>query len=139
MLKHFIFGLLFLCGSFAFGQQNVSLNVEIAGIKSEKGKILFSLFADKNGFPGDMTKAIKKGSVYIENGMAIIDLNLPPGEYAIMVFHDEDDNNELKTNFIGMPREGVGNSNNHKGIPSYKKSVFKLTKNKTITINLWYV
>ena len=137
MIKHFIFGILFLFGNFAFGQ-DVNLNVEIEGIKSEKGKILFSLFSDKNGFPGDMTKAVKKGIATIENGKAIIALDLPPGEYAIMVFHDEDNDNELKTNFIGIPREGVGNSNNHKGIPSYKKSVFKLTKNKTITINLWY-
>ena len=138
MIKHLILGLLFLYGSFAFGQ-DINLNVEIEGIQSEKGKILFSIFSDKNGFPDDMTKAVKKGIVHIENGKAIFDLDLPPGEYALMVFHDEDDDNELKTNFIGIPKEGVGNSNNHKGIPSYKKSVFKLTKNKTITINLWYV
>lgn len=137
MIKHLFFGILFLVISFAFGQE-VSLNVEIEGIKSEKGKILFSLFSDKNGFPGDMTKAFKKGVVQIEDGKAIIDLDLPPGTYAIMVFHDEDDNNELNTNWFGMPKEGVGNSNNHKGIPNYKKSVFKLYKNKTITINLWY-
>ncbi|MBT8305850.1 MAG: DUF2141 domain-containing protein [Maribacter sp.] len=137
MIKHLFFVILFLVASFAFGQE-VSLNVEIEGIKSEKGKILFSLFSDKNGFPGDMTKAFKKGVVHIEGGKAIIDLDLPPGTYAIMVFHDEDDNNELKTNWFGMPKEGVGNSNNHKGIPNYKKSVFKLYKNKTITINLWY-
>ena len=137
MFKHLLFGLLFLTASAALGQE-INLNVEIEGIKSEKGKILFSLFSDKSGFPGDMTKALRKGMVHIEDGKAKIDLDLPPGTYAIMVFHDEDDNNELKTNWFGMPKEGVGNSNNHKGIPSYKKSVFKLYKNKTITINLWY-
>lgn len=138
MIKHCVFGLLLIFGSFAFGQ-DVSLNVQIEGIKSENGKILFSLFSDKNGFPGDMTKAVKKGIAHIENGKATINLDLPPGEYAIMLFHDEDDNNELKTNFIGIPKEGVGNSNNHKGIPSYKKSVFQLTKDKIMVINLWYV
>jgi len=138
MIKHFIFGILFLYGSFAFGQ-DINLNVEIEGIKSEEGKILFSLFSDKNGFPGNMSKAVKKGFAHIENGKAIFDLDLPSGEYALMVFHDEDDNNELKTNWIGMPKEGVGNSNNHKGIPSYNKSVFKLSEDKSIVIDLWYM
>jgi len=138
MFKHFIFAIVLAFGSIAFGQ-DINLNIEIEGIKSENGKILFSLFSGKNGFPGDITKAVKKGIAQIENNKAIINLDLPPGEYAVMVFHDEDDNNELKTNWFGIPREGVGNSNNHKGIPSYKKSVFKLVKNKTIVINLWYI
>ena len=86
-----------------------------------------------------MDKAIEKGLVRIENGEADIDLDLPKGEYAVMVFHDEDDNDELKTNWFGMPKEGVGNSNNHKGIPSFKKSVFKLSDDKTIKINLFYM
>ena len=137
MIKHLIFGLLFLYGSIAFGQ-DVNLNVEIEGIKSEKGKILYSVFSDKEGFPGNHKRAIKSGTAFIENGEAGIDVDLPKGEYAVMVFHDEDDNDELKTNWFGMPKEGVGNSNNHKGMPSYKKSVFKLSADKSIVINLWY-
>ena len=138
MIKHFIFGLLFLYGSIAFGQ-DVNLNVEIDGIKSEKGKILYSVFSDKEGFPGDYKRALKSGTAFIENGEAGIDVDLPKGEYVVMVFHDEDDNDELKTNWFGMPKEGVGNSNNHKGMPSYKKSVFKLSADKSIVINLWYM
>jgi uncharacterized protein (DUF2141 family) len=31
------------------------------------------------------------------------------------VFHDENSNGKLDTNFMGIPREGVGASNNAKG------------------------
>lgn len=118
--------------------QNHNLKIQIEGIKSEKGKILYSLFSSKSGFPGDSQQAIKKGIVNIEKNHANIEIDLPSGEYAIILFHDEDDNNELETNFIGFPKEGVGNSNNHRGIPSFKKSVFKLTEDRKIVINIWY-
>jgi len=38
-----------------------------------------------------------------------------PGRYAVSVFHDENSNGKMDTNFIGIPREGVGASNNAKG------------------------
>lgn len=41
--------------------------------------------------------------------------NLPFGEYAIKVFHDEDQDNELDTNFFGIPSEAYGFSNNAEG------------------------
>ena len=44
--------------------------------------------------------------------------NLAPGSYVASVQHDEDGNGKLKTNFIGMPKEGIGLSNNPGGIPA---------------------
>lgn len=137
-MKRIIVGIALLLGCFSFAQK-AHLSIKIEGIESEKGKILYTVFSDRSGFPSDVDKAIEKGLVLIENGEADIDLDLPKGEYAVMVFHDEDDNDELKTNWFGMPKEGVGNSNNHKGIPSFKKSVFKLSDDKTIKINLFYM
>jgi len=137
-MKYLIFVFLLLITSFALSQ-DYHLSVKIEGFTSDDGKILYTVFSGKEGFPNSPEKAIKSGIAHIENGEADISLELPNGEYAVMVFHDEDDNNELKTNWIGMPKEGVGNSNNHKGIPSYKKSVFKLSEDKSIVIDLWYM
>lgn len=137
-MKQIIVGIALLWGCLSFGQE-AHLNIKIAGIQSGKGKILYTVFPDKSGFPGDVDKAIEKGLATIKNGEAEIDLDLPNGEYAVMVFHDEDNDNELKTNWFGLPKEGVGNSNNHKGIPSFKKSVFKLSEDKTIKIDLFYM
>lgn len=41
--------------------------------------------------------------------------NLPFGEYGIKVHHDEDSDNEMDTNFIGIPSENYGFSNNASG------------------------
>ena len=66
--------------------------------------------------------------------------DLPEGEYAISIFHDENNNNELDTNFLGIPKEGLGASNDargHFGPPKYKDVKFYLKNgSKTITINL---
>jgi uncharacterized protein (DUF2141 family) len=37
---------------------------------------------------------------------------LPPGQYAVQVMHDENDNGKFDTNFVGLPIEGYGFSNN---------------------------
>ncbi|MDE3741376.1 DUF2141 domain-containing protein [Maribacter polysaccharolyticus] len=137
-MKNVILGTALLLGCFSFAQE-AHLNIKIEGIQSEKGKILYTIFSDKSGFPSDVDKAIEKGLAPIKNGEADIDLDLPNGDYAVMVFHDEDDDNKLKTNWFGMPKEGVGNSNNHKGIPSFKKSIISLSQDKTIKINLFYL
>ena len=44
----------------------------------------------------------RKGSVTIEMK------GLEPGKYAIAVIHDEDSDAAMKTNMIGLPKEGVG-------------------------------
>ena len=38
--------------------------------------------------------------------------NLPDGEYAIMLFHDRNGNGKMDTNFLGIPKEGYGASQN---------------------------
>ena len=57
------------------------------------------------------------------------ELSLPPGEYALSIFYDRNDNGELDTNFIGIPREPVALSNNARpkfGPPKYEDAVFTL-------------
>jgi len=36
---------------------------------------------------------------------------IDPGVYAVQAFHDENDNLELDRNFLGLPEEGMGFSN----------------------------
>jgi uncharacterized protein (DUF2141 family) len=53
---------------------------------------------------------------------------LRPGTYAISVFHDENSNGKLDTNFLGIPKEGVGASNDakgHFGPPKFADAAFQ--------------
>ena len=59
--------------------------------------------------------------------IAVID-GLPAGIYAAQVYFDENGNDELDRNFIGIPREGVGFSNDPSftfRAPSFAETAFR--------------
>ena len=64
---------------------------------------------------------------------------MPVGSYAASIQHDEDGDGKLKTNFIGIPKEGVGISNNPGGIPRWAKSQVAVNGPTTIAITLRYL
>ena len=62
------------------------------------------------------------------------------GTIAIVVYHDEDSNNELKTGFFWRPKEGFAFSNNYepKGPPKFSKAAIVLVHEEPIYIELKY-
>ncbi len=121
-----------------------SITVHITGLKNLDGKLGVSLYNSKKGFPGKHEQAyastLKKISSTSETALFE---NLPYGTYAVSVMHDENNNGKLDTNFIGIPKEGVGVSNNPKigmGGPKFKDSVFTLdTKALELTVAMKYL
>ena len=63
---------------------------------------------------------------------------LPEGVYAVQVMHDENDNDKLDTNFLGIPSEGYGFSNNPQVMrrATFEEARFELKADATITIRL---
>lgn len=60
---------------------------------------------------------------------ARVTCELKPGKYAATIFHDKNDNQKLDTNFIGIPKEGYGFSNNAQGVfgpPKFDAAVFTM-------------
>ena len=106
------------CG--ALGQtpapaENV-VHVEISGLRNDHGQMLCALFSSAEAFPKKADKAVVRLTAKIAERQATCDfIGVAPGTYAISVVHDENANGKLDTNFIGMPREGVGASNDAKG------------------------
>jgi uncharacterized protein (DUF2141 family) len=99
----------------AVGAQN-GIHVAIAGLHSDKGQVICSLYCSADGFPKDGGKAMAYAKSPIINRHADCSFSgIQPGTYAVSVFHDENSNGRLDTNFLGIPREGVGASNNAKG------------------------
>jgi uncharacterized protein (DUF2141 family) len=107
------------------GQSLAQGNIEvvISNIKTEKGLIRIALFNDEKSFlkvpfEGRSVKADKREVVVVFE-------NLPEGEYALSVFHDENENGELDKNFFGLPKEGFAFGNNAMGSfgpPSFEKA-----------------
>ncbi|WP_422080856.1 DUF2141 domain-containing protein [Ulvibacterium sp.] len=101
--------------------------INLTEIESTEGEIVFMLFAEEEGFPRESSKAFKKGVITDFNTSASYTFkDIPYGVYAVSVFQDKDKDGEIKSNFIGMPKEPVGASNMTKmGKPSFKKCSFQ--------------
>ncbi len=92
------------------------IHVAIDGLRTDKGQVICSLYSSAEGFPKNDRDATAHAKSLIANRHADCEFaGSQPGAYAISVFHDENSNGKLDTNFLGIPREGVGASNNPKG------------------------
>jgi len=121
-----------------------SITIRITGLRSSDGNLSVALFNAKKGFPGKYERAIKKTSTPAAGSEHVVAFSdVPFGTYAVAVRHDENGNGKLDSNFLGMPKEGVGTSNNPKskfGPPSFKDASFVLDHDAVeLTINLRYL
>ncbi len=117
-----------------------SLEVTVKGIEVQEGNILLALHASDETFPNDEPLVMKAAKAEASN-VTIHIHDLPAGEYAISLFHDINDNEELDTNIMGIPKEPFGFSNDAMGMfgaPSFKDSKFVIPPdgNKKISITL---
>jgi len=140
MMKKIVFIMVFvLVSAVVFAQQN-TLTVNITGINSIKGNVYVYLYTSEEGFPIKISKAnsFKKAKV-ISNSVTVYLKNLKPGTYAVSVYQDIDTNGKINQNFLGIPKEPVGVSNNVKGFmgpPKYEDAKFYLDTSKSIEIKL---
>jgi uncharacterized protein (DUF2141 family) len=90
--------------------------VEVLGLKTEEGWVACALWASEEGYPKDGKLAVQRVYVVPKAGAARCRFgNPPPGTYAVAVYHDINSNHKLDTNFLGIPSEPVGASNDAKG------------------------
>jgi uncharacterized protein (DUF2141 family) len=88
--------------------------VTVVGFESDTGQAMVALFDDAEDYP--MRGQIADRSARVVDGQASVTFtDLAPGDYAISVFHDVNDNGELDTGFMGIPKEPIGASNDAKG------------------------
>jgi uncharacterized protein (DUF2141 family) len=88
-----------------------SLEIDVAGMRSARGLIRICLTADPRNFPGcvDDKHAVTRSVPASQHVIRFDDL--PPGNYAAALIHDENSNAKLDT-LLGIPREGFGFSRN---------------------------
>lgn len=117
--------------------QQVKLTVELSGFKSNDGNVRVGLYNSDATF---LKTTVKSLVSEIRNGHAkVIFEGVPKGEYAVSVYHDENANAKLDTNFMGIPTEDFASSNNAKGFmgpPKYADAKFDLQSDSKIKIIL---
>lgn len=118
------------------------LTVNVRLTDGAHGDVAYLIFNSPSGFPADRNKAVRRGFLPIPAGarQMRIDADLPPGTYAVSVYEDLNGNHKLDHNFLGIPKEPVGASNNPRarsGPPRFDDCSFHIgTTSKSITINL---
>lgn len=104
------------------------LDVEVAGLRSQKGVIRLCLTRDAGHFPDcERDPNAQKLTAPAAGGMMRFPA-LPSGDYAIALFHDENRNGKLDRK-LGIPSEGIGFSRNPRlmfGPPRFEAAAFQL-------------
>lgn len=118
-------------------QENYSITVTVNDIDNNDGKIFLALYDSEANF---LDKAFKGTKSTINNKQCTVTFeNIPSGVYAVSIFHDENDNGKMDTNFMGIPKEDYGCSNDASGFmgpPKWNDAKFELKNNMSITITL---
>ena len=106
------------------------LKISMTEIRSVKGQILYSLYKQESGFPDDPDRAFRRGVITINaKQMHVVISDIPAGYYALSLIHDENKNNHLDKNKMGIPTEGFAFSNNAMGAfgpPKYQRARFQV-------------
>jgi uncharacterized protein (DUF2141 family) len=101
--------------------------VTIDGLHSSQGNVFVGLYAGPAKFlQGNQSDAQRKVRASTGPVTVVFD-NLPPGTYAVGAFHDENANDHLDTNMLGLPTEGYALSNNVRAVmakPTFQQAAF---------------
>jgi len=104
------------------------IEVNATNLRSSNGTFRCQLFNSPNGFPKDDHAAIAGSVARIKDRhAACVFPNLPPGNYAAVAMHDENDNGKMDYNMLGIPKEGYGFSNDARALlnpPSFDAAKF---------------
>jgi uncharacterized protein (DUF2141 family) len=118
----------------------VSITLVITNIPKVEGVMRVALFNKAEGFR-DENFAVRKEPFPVKSLRESFTFkDLPPGRYAAAIYHDTNNNGKLDTNFLGIPTESYGFSNNVMGTfgpPSYQEASFEvLSGNRVVSIKL---
>ncbi len=104
-----------------------------------EGELIIGLFNNGERF-------LEEGQAYLSiskkvtgDSEIVVFKNLPPGTYAVSMYHDKNSNGKCDRNFFGIPKEPYGFSNNFKpkfSAPTFEDCAFNLSSNESLTINL---
>src|SRR3954469_21602594 len=106
--------------------QAAKLTVTIKDLRNHKGDLIFGVFTSQDGFPTVESKAVNWQVKAADADSVTFTAELPPGEYAASVLHDENKNGKMDRNLVGVPKEGCGATNNVK--PKRRGATFKEAK-----------
>jgi uncharacterized protein (DUF2141 family) len=118
-----------LAAAFAATATAGDLTVKLNGVRAQTGLVKVALVNSAEAWDDKAPPVQADGAPPQGDTRTFVFKDLKPGSYAVMISHDENGNGKLDTNFIGMPVEGYGFSNNPKVMrkPTWEEARFEMT------------
>lgn len=115
------------------------LEVKVDGVKSTKGQIVVTVYKDSEGWL-KKDQAVESQKIAPSPGTVTARFQLNPGQYAVQIFQDENENGKLDMKWLPPgPKEPWVVSNNAQGTmgpPSYKDAQFELKDAMKLSLSL---
>jgi len=136
--QHILTATLILGGFISSHTHAHELVLNIDKITVIKGKLMIALYDSADHYKTNTHMVTGKQVAVTQDSMQVNLGDLPPGNYAVKLFQDENENGKLDTNVIGIPSEAYGFSNNggSMGQPDFEEAKFLLNGNTHIQIHL---
>lgn len=124
----------------AASAKGATLTIDVSNVRNSTGTVHVDICPEKlflkDGCPfsGDARA--------VEGMTRVVVTDLPPGRYAAQIFHDENGNGKADQGFLGIPKEGIGFSNDARirlGPPKFADARFDFAQSATIRITMRYM
>jgi uncharacterized protein (DUF2141 family) len=116
------------------------LTVDVENVRNAQGVVGVLVFNTAQGWPEKFSAALRAEATAAHTGVVEITIpDLPAGDYAVVALHDENANQQLDRNWLGIPVEQWGMSNNPPyrfAAPSFEAARFRLEQDLRIRIML---
>jgi len=126
----------FFLTSFFLQAQN-TIEISMLGFDSNEGKAMIGLFIEEETFLRTPKMTLSSGIKNLKSEVVFKDI--PDGIYAVSVYHDENDNDELDLIMGILPKEDNGTSNNPNtimGPPKWQESIFEVKGGETVSLEI---
>ena len=96
----------------AAGVADNRLLVRVVGLRNDKGDVRCTLFSSREDFPTNNDQMATTVVAPITDRIALCGFStIAPGTYAVVLFHDENADGKFNRDWLGLPKEGYGFSN----------------------------
>ncbi|MFT4735110.1 MAG: hypothetical protein ACI9K1_002069 [Arcticibacterium sp.] len=122
--------------------ETVTITISIEGIRNSRGTIGVALHNEASKFPDGEAFISKEISLSSSGSIEVVFENVPAGNYAIAIMHDENNSGEIDFNEYGMPLEGFCFSNEamgENGPPDFGQASFSADSDTKLSSTLIYL
>jgi len=123
------FVLAVLLGNVLAGGTHGTLVVSMEGFSNSKGHAMVAVYGSEEAYKAGTPRVAEAKTDIIDQKALVTISDLEYGTYAVAIYHDQNANGKLDKNFLGIPKESYGHSNNVRGSmgpPSFDKVKLEL-------------